>query len=596
MCLSAPPVDEKNVKFIGVKPAAEKPADESPESPTNSEQETQVSEPDSQSTTLPVDSSGSFTPADVSPAAYDVEIGCKTEEDAYEECPSIWTWRTCGLPIGAFFLAFLNSVASSVGYGFFLGYMGLDSYVLLSINALMKLPQVLLLPFGMLNDCLPIFGKHRKPYFVASWMLCGTALLAMSVRPLPKPYYCQLPDGSFDIMSPPCNPGIHAEKNWCLFPMLVLVAGVQMGCVAGEGLLLEYSLHEPEETRGKMKAEFSMVTMGGALASSAFVGVFMNGKEYLGTFDWSLSFRSLMIVCLVIATCVIPLTLQCVYEPKKVLRPSCCAHVKSSWKLVKKKGLSTVLLFAFIMQFFSTVSTTAGPMVRSQWVGVKVLQQQMFMMSSMLVMMIATWVYKEYLLQISWRKAILFAVVGVTISDSIPSFLAVFGVVRNQYFFLGEDVLGAVPTTALALVLNLIVIEVAEPGREGLCYGLVGTVMHASQPISTAVSNQVFGLFQPNLSDPRNYLADTPSFRNTVAWSYVLAYGASMLGLCAIPLIPMQKADAQRRKKKWSSSTMMAILVLGITALCLPYGVAVLLLSSQPETACLRWIGGPGCV
>ena len=44
MCLSAPPVDEKNVKFIGVKPAAEKPADESPESPTNSEQETQVSD------------------------------------------------------------------------------------------------------------------------------------------------------------------------------------------------------------------------------------------------------------------------------------------------------------------------------------------------------------------------------------------------------------------------------------------------------------------------------------------------------------------------------------------------------------------------
>ena len=42
--------------------------------------------------------------------------------------------------------------------------MGLDSYVVLSINALMKLPQVLLLPFGMMNDCFPIFGQHRKPW------------------------------------------------------------------------------------------------------------------------------------------------------------------------------------------------------------------------------------------------------------------------------------------------------------------------------------------------------------------------------------------------------------------------------------------------
>ena len=247
------------------------------------------------------------------------------------------------------------------------------------------------------------------------------------------------------------------------------------------------------------------------------------------------------------------------------------------------------------MQFFSTISTTAGPMVRSQWAEVKVLQQQMFLMGTMLVMMLATWVYKEYFLNTCWRKAILLAVFGLTISDSVPTFLTVFNVVRDQYFFLGEDIIGAVPTTTLSLVLNLMVIELAEPGREGLCYGLIGTVMHASQPIATAMSNQVFGLFQPNLSDPRNYLADTPSFRNTVALSYVLAYGTSVLGTLALPLIPKQKADAQLRKKEWSSSTAMATLVLGIPALCLPYGVAVLLLSSQPETACMRWIGGPGC-
>ena len=42
--------------------------------------------------------------------------------------------------------------------GFFLGYMGLDSYVMSSITALMKLPDVLLLPYGVISDCFPICG------------------------------------------------------------------------------------------------------------------------------------------------------------------------------------------------------------------------------------------------------------------------------------------------------------------------------------------------------------------------------------------------------------------------------------------------------
>ena len=263
--------------------------------------------------------------------------------------------------------------------------------------------------------------------------------------------------------------------------------------------------------------------------------------------------------------------------------------------LLRNKCLSSVLVFAFIFQFFTSLSTTAAPMVRSQWAQVKVLQQQLFQMAGMFVMMVATWFYKTYFLQTSWRKAILVAVVSVTLLDSTPTFLAIFNILRNQYFYLGEEVVGAVPNTALALVMNLIVIELSEPGQEGLCYGLVGTVMHSSQPFATAVSNQVSSLFTPSLSKPENYAADTPSFRQTVAWSYLLTYSCSMLGTFALPLIPRQKESCETRKSDWASSRLMTTLVIGIPAICLPYGVVVLFLTSQPETACLRWVGGPGC-
>ena len=252
-------------------------------------------------------------------------------------------------------------------------------------------------------------------------------------------------------------------------------------------------------------------------------------------------------------------------------------------------------MFAFVVQFLVGTVTTATPMVQSQWAGVKVLQQQLCGSAGMFVMMIATYMYREYFLQTSWRKAILIAIVTVSVMDAVASFLTIFGVVRNQYFYLGEAIVGNVPKAALTLVANLMIIELSERGREGMCFGLIATLQNASLPLATVVSNQIYGLFRPNLSELENYMADTPQFRSTVAWSYVLSYAMSLMSLFLLPLIPKQKEDAQRRKEEWSSSPTAATLVLGIPAICLVYAVTVLLLASQPQTACMHWVGGPGC-
>ena len=87
-----------------------------------------------------------------------------TQVEPHNEPISIWTWKTVGIAFSGFFLAFLNAITNGITYGFFLGYMGLDSYVMSSITALMKLPQVLLLPFGLITDCFPIYGMNRKLY------------------------------------------------------------------------------------------------------------------------------------------------------------------------------------------------------------------------------------------------------------------------------------------------------------------------------------------------------------------------------------------------------------------------------------------------
>ena len=61
-----------------------------------------------------------------------------------------------------------------------------------------------------------------------------------------------------------------------------------------------------------------------------------------------------------------------------------------------------------------------------------------------------------------------------------------------------------------------VIVEMAEGGDEGIVYGLLTTTGNLGSPFAQAISNQLFGMFKPNLSDSENYIEDTPSFRRTV--------------------------------------------------------------------------------
>ena len=62
----------------------------------------------------------------------------------------------------------------------------------------------------------------------------------------------------------------------------------------------------------------------------------------------------------------------------------------------------------------------------------------------------------------------------------------------------------------------------ADGGDEGTVYGLLTTVANLGGPVASALSNQIFGLFKPSLSNSSNYLDSSPAFQRAVAWSYGL--------------------------------------------------------------------------
>ena len=182
--------------------------------------------------------------------------------------------------------------------------------------------------------------------------------------------------------------------------------------------------------------------------------------------------------------------------------------------------------------------------------------------------------------------------IAANVIDMPFTFLTVFNVVRNQYFFLDDGLITAIPSAMNFVVSTYVMVELAEPGTEGITYGLLTTASNLGGPVSSAISNWLFGAFHPSLSDSRNYVEhepslrsprtcahvdmdtcvqltharawhvhpqvkDEPSFRNLVAASYVLSYVFAFGSLLLLPLLPDQKADTQARapqRATWRAS------------------------------------------
>lgn len=130
---------------------------------------------------------------------------------------------------------------------------------------------------------------------------------------------------------------------------------------------------------------------------------------------------------------------------------------------------------------------------------------------------------------------------------------------------------------------------------EGIVYGLVTTAHNMGNPVARAVANALYGLFRPNLSDVRNYILDTPEFRRTVFYSFLLSFAFAAASLCFLPLLPDQKEEAQLRKRRWRHRDSYAIATIVCLGSALTYSLVVNTLSMMPTTMCLKIAGGDGC-
>jgi uncharacterized membrane protein YgcG len=596
---------------------------------------------------------------------------------------NIYSWRTCGYLGQYFAVGMINGGLPSTHYALFIVYLNVPSYVASAASVLAMMAWVLKIFFALLSDTRPIHGYRRRPYMMIGWSIAFVFLIALACTPMPAPYFCQGPDGTYNLKKV-CNPAAKSSGYVFALMMMMVSVGVVLADVSADALTVAYARREPESLRGQTQTTAYLVREVGMITSKLLVGFGMNGKEYNGSFPVGLSFSAVCAILAVPAALMVPISWLLVPEhrikgsarsecspccasgrkppapaptlelkkadeggdgapPSKeplsgggggggsggsggggggdddddpsataVAQPSAGSSVGSDpdgaggvlnlddywgncWNLLCSGAMFEVLCYQFFSGLISGIGTTAGSEVQRVWANVQNLQSQLFGIAGSGLFCVGLWLMRAKCLNVSWRLIIVCTVVISNVIDIPFTFITVYDIVRNQYLWLDDSLILAIPSAMGFVVNTYVIVEMAEAGAEGITYGILTTAANLGGPVANAIGNAIFGTFRPSLSDASNYVADTPHFRNVVALSYVISYCFTLLALVTLPLMPDQKADTRARKASRPRHRGFAYASIGLLSTGLVYSLTTNLLTIFPATSCLEFVGGPGC-
>ena len=507
----------------------------------------------------------------------------------------LYNLQNIGFILQYFTIGIIYGGLPSTIYGFFLGYLNVPSYIYASATVVTSLPWSCKFFFGILNDTCPILGYKRKPYMLIGWCFCFIFLIILACYPLPNPYYCLDLNGNFNKTKLPCHPQSSEKGGMFVILMMLVSLGYVVADVAADGLMVEIAKAEPIKKRGRIQSTIYFYRTLGMMLSILFVGLCMNGKQYNGSFNWSLEFNEICGYLSIPVGIIIPITYFNIKEKPSRSSITFKLYIQQSFDLLKNKAFFYIVLFQFFSPMLAGISTTASGLVKQEWAGVKNLQNQLASFISFGIFAGGIQLVKKYFLNNSWRWMLAVTTILLVFTDSICVFLTIYDIVRNQYFYLGETILDEIPSCFNFIVSTFIIVEIADTSNAGLVYGLLTTISNLASPFSRAIANALFRLFPKDLSDSKNYIEDNKDFRNNVAFSFFISYTISIFGLSLLRLIPNQKIQAQMRKKDWGSNKWYAwITCLGLV-FAFGYACTINFLTLFPSTSCLKIAGGKGC-
>lgn len=510
--------------------------------------------------------------------------------------PNLYSLKNVGLMAQYAALGVIHGTIGNSVYAFLFQYLRMTGVQVASARALLQVIWFCKFFIGMVTDCFPMFGYHRRPYMILGWLIVFGSMLAMAVVSLPEPYY---PDSSWaklkkfsDAQLAEMNTDAPDEGVKYLVLMVIANIGLMIANTASDGILVDFAQREPVEIRGTVQAMTNAVKFVFAIISACMVGFGMNGPEYGGSFSESLGFNAIMGICAAFALIVIPFTWYCIQEEKVERGNSFRATVASVYDILQLRVVYQLVAFRFLRNMFALFSTTAASPVQSLWAGVEPLNDAIASVLTYIMAAGGFYLTKRFGLNWNWRTMIVVTQISVVIIDCIPTTLTIWNVVRSQWFWLGIPLVEELPYYAGMAVSSFAIMEIIEPGQEAAVFGLISTLQNVASPFATVIYKNIDSHFSVASTD---LAKDTTAVRADVFYTYLIAYGFNLFSMVFVFLLPRQKAETQELKRSGGRSKFMGNITIGYLTFAFLWAVMTNCMSFSSSTSCLRLAGGSGC-
>ncbi|KAF0708701.1 Aste57867_6255 [Aphanomyces stellatus] len=492
----------------------------------------------------------------------------------------------------------IYSLIPALSYSIFNIYLNLEGYQTASYGVLVVIGWSYKVFFGAISDCFPIFGYRRKPYMLLGWTITMICLAIMAFSSLGDPYcdrlktsYCGTPLAKvpkdqlqyFNTDAP--NQG----TKFIVLSMLVSFGYVMADCAA-DAMVVEYAQREPIEIRGRVQTAIYTVRTLTGIAALCVTGFGLNGKQYNGSFSFSIAPNVPYGICLVPCVLVVISTFTLVVEKPSKGTPV-REYIDKFWNLLQQRVMWQILGFRFVVSGLQAIGVTAGSPISTYWAKVEPLNDSLSQIIGNLIYAISLIAIGKWGLNWNWRWCIAVATLGVIIIDGFVVFLTIWDVVRNQWFFTGVALADNIPGGIRFIVATYCAVEIADVGTEGATYGLVSTIQNLMSPFGSVIYKYIDSYFDVSQN---NIKSDTTHVRWQVTYIYLISYSCKIVSLVGLLLLPPQKAAMQELKRTGGKSKVAGVLViLGFLAI-LAFATTSNIMAIYPSTRCYRVAGGNG--
>ncbi|OQR82470.1 Folate-Biopterin Transporter (FBT) Family [Achlya hypogyna] len=501
-----------------------------------------------------------------------------------------------------FAIGIIYGMLPGMTYSTFQNYLHMEGYQVSAYGVLVVLGWSFKVFFGMLSDCVPIMGYRRKPWMLLGWTIATVCLAIMAFSPFPAPYCdarkitCPKKLPPYANMSETMRAAVNLDApdaGGKFITLSVIVGfGYVMADCAADAMVVQYAQREPLAIRGRTQTAIYTLRYIGSTVAQVCIAFALNGKEYGGSFDYSVSPNVIYGILLAPCVLIVLSTFFLLVEVKTDATPF-SVYVSNFWSLLQKRVMWQICAFKFINQVFAAISATPSSPMASVWANVEPLNDALSGVLAYLIMSLVMAAVGKWGLHWNWRWVIAIGTIAIIIIDGAVNFITIWDVYRNQWFYTGVPLADNIPVGIRFIVATYCAVEIADVGNEGATYGLVTTISNLASPFASVLYKYIDSYFDVSLDQ---MAVDDDHVRWEVTYTYFISYACKIAALGWLFMLPPQKEAMQELKKRGGSSKLAGGALVVVFFMALIFSVTTNFMSVYPSTKCYRIAGGKGTV